>query len=98
MKYAVNEEGVSAMHTMSQKVQEAIEAIEQLNQSVKSTADGHANVLGPHKSSLDDAIDSVNESVKTGTEPAAEVAEALDDVADGYEAVISNDRIRGKGN
>ena len=76
MKYAVNEEGVTAMRTMSNRLRDALEAVDQITQTLRSEADAGQNVLGPHKPSLDDALDCIDQSVRQAatTDSAAAVS------------------------
>lgn len=97
MKYAVNEEGVQAMHTMSNAITEAIEEVQTLTSGMQTAADEHNDTLGPHKASLDSALEDINESLKQASEPANSVAEKLNEVADAYQEIIGNDRIKGSG-
>ena len=95
MKYAVNEQGVQAMRSVATAITEAIEQIESENSSIKSTAEGYSDTIGPHKDSLDDALDQIASSIKQASDPANSVSEKLNEVADGYEEVIGNDKIAG---
>ena len=95
MKYAVSEEGVSALHAASNSIQSALESIEELTNRIRSSASEHSGVIGPHEASLEEALEEIEQNVKTASSPAEEVAEKLDDVADGYEEVIGNDVIAG---
>lgn len=97
MKYAVNEEGVEAMNTMADAITEAIEEIQSLTSNVQSVADSNIDTLGPHKGSLDAALEEINESLRQASEPANSISETLKEVADAYEEIIGNDRIGGKG-
>ena len=94
MKYAVNEEGIQAMNTMASAITEAIEEVQSLTSNVRSTADGFNDTLGPHKESLDSAIDDINESLKQASEPANNIADKLKEVAEAYQEIIGNDRIK----
>lgn len=97
MKYAVNEEGVEAMNTMADAITEAIEEIQSLTSNVQSVADSNSETLGPHKGSLDSALEEINDNLRQASEPANSIAETLKDVASSYEEIIGNDRIGGKG-
>ena len=92
MKYAVSEEGVSALHAASNSIQNALESIEGLTGRIRSASGEHSGVIGPHEASLEEALEQIEQNIKTASGPAEEVAEKLDDVADGYEEVIGNDR------
>ena len=95
MKYAVNDEGVQAMNAMASAVTEAIEEVQTLTTTMQSSADEYENTLGPHKASLDDALGDISESIKQAGEPANSVAEKLVEVAEAYQDIIGNDRIKG---
>lgn len=95
MKYAVNEEGVQAMQTMANAVTEAVEEVRTLTTNVQSSADEYNDTLGPHKASLDSALEEINSSINQASEPANSVAEKLNEVAEAYQEIIGNDRIAG---
>lgn len=94
MKYAVNEEGVNAMNTMASAITESVEELVEHTATVQSAADEYENTLGPHKSSLDEALAEITESIKQAADPVNSVAETLTEVAEGYEEIIENDRIK----
>ena len=97
MKYAVNEPGVAALNSMAQAIEEVVEEIRSQVKTVQSVADENDNALGPHKSSLDDVIESIDAALKQANGPANHVAEILRDVAEAYEEIIANDRLKGLG-
>ncbi len=92
-KYAVNDEGVQSLRTMASAITEAIEEIKTKTDAVQSTADEYQETLGPHKASLDRALDAIAENIQQASEPASNVAAKLNGVADGYQDVIDDDRI-----
>lgn len=92
-QYAVNEEGVQALNTMSQQIVTAKDELVQAVQAVKSTADGN-DAIGPHKESLDEALEQITQSVNDASEPVDDISEILKDVAEGYQEVIDNDRLK----
>lgn len=96
-RYKVNDEGVQALHTMASAIIDAIEEVQHLTTNVQSTADENDDALGPHKASLDSALEEINESLKQASDPASSVADKLNDVADAYEEIIGNDRFSGSG-
>lgn len=81
------------MKKMAAAIRESIEEIQKLSSGVKSTADGLQDTLGPHKASLDSALEEIDESLRQASEPAGNIAEMLEDVAEAYEDIIGNDRI-----
>lgn len=96
-KYAVNEEGVEAMNTMANAITEAIEKARSLATNVQSVANSNADTLGPHKGSLDTALEEINESLRQASEPASCISEILKEVAEAYEEILGNDRVGGIG-
>lgn len=95
MKYGVNEEGIEALNTMASAITESVEQLEGYTTTVQSAADEYEDTLGPHKASLDEALTAITESVKQAADPASSVAEKLVEVAEGYQEIIENDRIKG---
>ena len=92
MKYAVSDEGVQALHGMAQAITSAKEEISSHAQQLKAAGDGQD--LGPHADSIVAAAEAIEDAINGAADPIEEIAEILDDVADGYEEVIGNDRIR----
>lgn len=90
MKYAVNEQGVAAMNNMANAITTAIDEIDGATKTTQEIADEYNDVLGPHKSELDSALEDIAANIKNSTSPAADVAERLRDVADGYQDVIDS--------
>ena len=98
MKYAVNEEGIHALNTMASAISDSVETLRSLVSTVQSTADEHNEALGPHKGSLDQVLEDINNAIQQASEPANSISETLIDVADGYQEVIDNDRFASSGN
>lgn len=96
-KYAVNEEGVEAINTMADAITEAIEEVRSLTSNIQSVADSNADTLGPHKGSLDAALEEIKESLRQSSEPVSRISEMLKEVAEAYEEIIGNDRIGSSG-
>lgn len=90
MKYAVSPEGVAELKKMSAAVIAGAEEIKSLVQAVQVVADEHNNTLGPHISSLEDALDQIRVAEEAAVEPVEGVSHALNDVAGKYEDVIGN--------
>jgi len=93
-KYAVNPEGIQAMQTMANAILNAVSEIESATSVVRRVADENPDSLGPHKDSLDAALEDIEAAIKNSTDPASDVAERLEEVAEGYQDVIDNDNIR----
>ena len=95
MKYAVNEEGVTALKTMSAAISNATEQILGLTNALDACAGDHQDTLGPHKASIDEVIEEINDITQKATEPANSISETLNEIADAYQEIIGNDRIKG---
>ena len=83
------------MRAMASAIVESAEQIMGCTSTVRSTADEYENMLGPHKASLDEALTEIAENVKQASDPINSVAGILNDVADGYEEVIGDDKFKG---
>ena len=93
-KYAPNEPGITALKSMAVAIAESNEQIQMLTSNIQSTADEYNDTLGPHKASLDGALENINESLKQASDPANNVAEILNEVAEAYQEIVDNDRIK----
>lgn len=93
-KYAVNEEGVQALSTMASSSLEAVSQITSLTARMSSVAENNSSTLGPHKQSLDTAIEDIISSLQSANEPIETLAEKLREVAEAYNEIIGNDRMK----
>ena len=64
MKYAVNDEGVNALNTTASSLLEALNTVYQSTSSLQNISEGYGETLGPHKSSLDEALKEIYLSAK----------------------------------
>lgn len=92
-KYAVSEEGVHALKTMASNILNAIDQILNMINSIEPVADEYVDTLGPHHTSLVSAITEIREAQKQAVQPASELSESLNDVADAYQDIIDNDKV-----
>ena len=97
-KYAVNEEGIAALRTVGEKALEAISTIYNGSIAVISLSEDQSDLLGPHKGSLISAVKEILTSLKAAAEPISDIADTLNDVAEAYEEILSNDIIETSGN
>lgn len=98
MKYAVNPEGVQALRTLSRQIVEGAETINSAADALSTAADEHSDALGPHQSSIAGILEEIRAAEAAAAEPVESVSEKLNDVAEGYQEVIDNDRYSGVGN
>ncbi len=96
-KYAVSEEGVQALRAAATAITDAIETIKAKTDTVQSDADEYQETLGPHKASLDKALDTIAENIQQASETVSNVAAKLNGVADKYQDVIDDDKIGAAG-
>lgn len=94
--YAANENGVQALKTMSNALYTAVEEIANHTTHIISITDEYCDTIGPHKSSLDQALEEISDCIRRSGEPANDIAERLCEVAEGYQEVIDNDRFNGR--
>lgn len=94
MKYAVNEAGVQALNAMADAVVESVQQILALSVSAKALSDSYSDTIGPHKASLDLAIEEITKNIRQAAGPVDDIAEKLADMAEAYEEIIGNDRIK----
>lgn len=94
MKYAVNEPGVLALKTMSAAIFDSVDQINSLTSALDSCAGEHSDTLGPHKASIDEVIEEIHSITKQATEPVNSISEILNEIADSYQEIIDNDRIK----
>ena len=96
-KYAVNNEGVQALITTANKITDATEQVLNIVNSFDNVVAERSDTLGPHYTSLVSAITEIREAQKQAIQPATELSESLNDVAEGYQEIIDNDKINTSG-
>lgn len=95
MRYAVNETGIQAMNAMASSIRQAVEQMQCLTSMIRGMADGYQNALGPHKTSLEQAFEEIDECMRQALNPVNCVAEKLTEVSEAYAEIIDNDRLKG---
>lgn len=90
MKYAVNEDGLNAMHSVVNSIQSSLESIIEMVKIIRNSINNHSGCMGPHETSLEEALSQIDENVKTASEPANSVADKLNEVAEAYQEIIEN--------
>lgn len=98
MKYAVSQEGIAELKKMSAAIVSSAENINGLTDALEAASEDHASTLGPHQSSIAEVVEEIRSAEEAATEPVTGLSESLNDVAEGYQEVIDNDRIVGSGN
>lgn len=91
MVYACNEEGVRLLRQMSSSIENSIEEIKILTDSVRTVATDNYRTLGPHIDSLNEALDDIKSSVEQSTCPILEISYRLGNIANKYQEVIYDD-------
>lgn len=88
--YAVNQEGVDALNALSQELPEILEEIKAAAEQLSSCADDQ-NGLGPHASTIEEIIESIQTTAKDAEEPIQSLSEIIAEVAEGYQEIIDDD-------
>ena len=91
--FEVNQQGVRALRDLGQKLPEQIGVIRTAGTSVIECQQANASGLGPHVESINRVLESINQEAIQATAPVHELVEKVNQVAQGYQAVIDNDRI-----
>ena len=89
MKYAVSEDGVQALNGLSTKLSATTTQINSFTGSILNTITEHQNVLGPHKRSIEEAVEEIAGCTKDASGPVAFIAEILSDIADAYQGFLT---------
>ena len=98
MKYAVSPEGVAELKKMSAAIVSSAENIKTLADALEADASEHSTTLGPHQASIANVVEEIRSAEEAATEPVDGLSDMLNDVAEGYQEVIDNDRFSGVGN
>ena len=93
-KYAVNNEGVSALRQLSTRVSNCCESLNGLIADLKNACGDKGQVLGPHYASVEEALETIQAEVNKAKEPSISVSQTLLDIADSYEEIIENDKVK----
>ena len=91
MIFAVSEEGISALNTTAYMIDEAVKSIVNTTQYVEFASDNYKDTLGPHKASLDAALEEISKAILDSTESADETSETLRGLAVSYAESIRKD-------
>ena len=97
-KYACSDEGVQALNDCASRISEGGELIRSETNTMRSVADEYAGTIGPHQEQLKAALDEIAGAVNQCIEPANNIAEMLQEVADGYQEVIDSNPFGAGGN
>ena len=97
-KYAVSEEGVQALKLVALKVIEGTEEIKEETVRMTQIADQYRDTLGPHRDELENVLMEIKGAFWNGVMPAHDIADRLNEVAEGYQDVIGTNRFRSSGN
>lgn len=92
--YAVNMEGIIALHKMANHTLSMYSGLKKNTKNLQWELENHKDTLGPHKSSLDFALNEILHEIEIAHEPIIEVGRILIDVANAYQEIINNDRLK----
>lgn len=91
---AVNIEGVMALKKMASKALSSYQELKHNTRILQSVSESQADTLGPHKSTLDFALNEVLHQVDRAYEPLMEIGTILIKVSQAYQEILNNDRYR----
>lgn len=94
MKYSVNEEGIQSLRAMACSSLKAIDKILELVSEIKLISDNYEELLGPHKASLNAELFDITHQLRHITGTVSEMSKTLNEVAEGYEEILENDKIQ----
>lgn len=95
---AVNSEGVRSLKEYSRKITDAVGEIKSASDSMANVTDQHSGKIGPHAGDIKSALDTIKGAVLRGVEPANNIAEKLNEVAEAYQEIIDGNYYGGSGN
>ncbi|MBR4878567.1 MAG: hypothetical protein IKU13_01890 [Clostridia bacterium] len=90
-KYAVSQEGILALKTMSAAIVSSSEKIKELTGTLQTVIDDNPNTLGPHRNQLEEVIQAIDKEVKAATEPISGISNSLNKLADAYQEIIDDE-------
>ncbi|MCR5048169.1 MAG: ADP-ribosyltransferase [Saccharofermentans sp.] len=93
---ALNEDGIEELKQLSSAITGAADELSESSVNIISLLDNYADELGPHFDSISEAIEGIRAALDQAIDPIEGVSGKLNDLADKYEAVVSNDRFINK--
>lgn len=88
MAFAVNPESIKTLQSFSEKITDAVAEIKNATAQMANIVSENSQRIGPHADKIETALESIKGAVLESVEPADEISEILNDVADGYQEVI----------
>lgn len=95
MKYAVSEEGIAALRSLSTEIVTASDAVKTAAQALRDAVDDNSDSLGPHRASLENVLEEVRAAEAAAAEPVEQISQKLEDVAKQYEEIMADDPFAG---
>ena len=92
MKYAVTEDGISALKALSVRMRENAVMIRNTADALESTLEANYHALGPHGASIKSLIAEFRQSHQDACVPIWELSESILILADGYQEFVDTDR------
>ncbi len=97
-KYACSDEGVAALKDCAARILDGAEGLKAETSAMRSVGDEYSDTLGPHLSELNSALDGIQGALARCIEPANNIADLLNEVAEGYQDVIDTNPFGTGGN
>ncbi len=93
---AVTPEGVAALKSMASALDDGAQEISSACDALTGAIEG-LNNTGPHRSSIIDLADTIQQQISGASKPANELADKLEQKADEYQEFIDTDRFTSSG-
>lgn len=88
--YACDSEGIAELRKGQTSIEEAVQALKDKASSLKDEIQEY-QTLGPHRTSIEGALDSIGEAIGNSAEPSKDAAALLGAVADKYQVIVDDD-------
>ena len=90
--YKINQEGVEALNAVASALIETSEGLNNSSSGLLNSVQEYDNSIGPHASSLMNAIEGIQAALKEASEPIECITSKLHGLASEYESIIENNR------
>lgn len=93
-KYACSSEGAAELKKAAGSIKQGADEIRTQTTTIRTLVSGYDEVLGPHKTALEESIEQIANAVTQYVEPADNVCKKLNEIAQKYEEIASKKRFQ----
>lgn len=90
MAFQINEEAVSVMRDLAQKIPNSVEGLEKANRDVLSCYEDVRKTVGPHTQEIEVIVQNLNRALKQSSESINEIPQKLNKLIARCEEIIRN--------